>query len=423
MPAETADPGLKGLQSPVLPRRPSPWLSLALDATLGGGTYLAAYWLRFYDGRLAQFLPGALATLPVVVAGQVAGLALLQAYGHHPRMDWLLRVVTGVLTGTLVATLLLARSIGFEGASRGAVVADAVLFSIVAIGWRCVWVLNARTRAVPGQNGDMVDRAAEMTTVRGVLFSLVGYRELLKNLVLKDIKLKYRGSLFGFLWSLANPLLMMIVYTVAFTMILRIRNEGFVFSLMLGLLSWTFFSSSALMSTGAITENAGLLKSVLFPRAILPIATVLFNLSQFLLTAAVFVPALMLWYQVFPSRAILAFPMFLVLQVVLTIGVALILSTGTAFFRDVRHLLEVALAVLFWTTPIVYELGQVPERMRLLILLSPVSSFVVAYQQIFYYRVWPEPTVWLVAVVYALGAFAVGALLFVALEDRFTEQL
>ena len=108
---------------------------------------------------------------------------------------------------------------------------------------------------------------------------------------------------------------MMVVYTVAFTYILRVRSEGFVFSLMLGLLSWTFFASSAAMSTGAIVDNAGLLKSVLFPRAILPIGTVLFNLAQYLLTVSVFLPAMMLWYQVPPSAPMLLFPVFLALQV------------------------------------------------------------------------------------------------------------
>jgi lipopolysaccharide transport system permease protein len=79
--------------------------------------------------------------------------------------------------------------------------------------------------------------------------------------------------------------------------------------------------------------------------------------------------------------------------------------------------------MLFWTTPILYELRQVPERFRLLILLSPVSPFVVAYQQLFFFREWPDATVWLVAGVYALGAFVVGASLFLAFEDGFTEQL
>jgi ABC-type polysaccharide/polyol phosphate export permease len=93
------------------------------------------------------------------------------------------------------------------------------------------------------------------------------------------------------------------------------------------------------------------------------------------------------------------------------------------FFRDVRHLVEVALAALFWMTPIFYELDRVPERLRLLILLSPMSPFVVAYQKLFFFQEWPEPTVWLVAVTYAVVAFVAGVALVLAFEDRFTEQL
>jgi ABC-type polysaccharide/polyol phosphate export permease len=192
---------------------------------------------------------------------------------------------------------------------------------------------------------------------------------------------------------------------------------------MLGQLAWTFFASSAAMGTGAIVDNAPLLKSVLFPRAILPIGTVLFNLVQFLLTLAVFLPTMMLWYRVPLAAPMLVFPLFVVLQVLFTIGIALILATATAFFRDVRHLLEVALSVLFWTTPIVYELSQVPERLQPLLLLSPVASFVVAYQTMFVSQSWPAASIWLVASAYAIGTFVVGTLLFLTFEDRFTENL
>jgi ABC-2 type transport system permease protein len=402
-------------------------LSVLLDGGLAVGAYLAAYWLRFRGDRLEAFLPGAWSSMPFVMIGQLAALAAARAYARRPRIDWLLRVIAGVVAGTAVSSVLLGMTVGFEGVSRSAFVADAMLLSIAALGWRGMWVLRARAQARAAArrapSDDLIDRTAEMTTLRGVVVSLYGYRELLKNLVLKDLKLKYRGSVFGFLWSLVNPLMMIVVYTVAFTFILRVRSKGFVFYLMLGQLSWTFFSSSAAMSTGAIVDNAGLLKSVLFPRAILPIATVLFNLAQYLLTVSVFLPAMMFWYQVPFSPRMLLFPVFLALQVVFTIGIALILATATAFFRDVRHLLEVALAVLFWSTPILYELRQVPERFRLLILLGPVSPFLVAYQQLFFYREWPDATVWLVASANAVGAFTVGALLFLAFEDGFTEQL
>ncbi len=278
-------------------------------------------------------------------------------------------------------------------------------------------------RPADTEAGPLVDRAAERSSVVSTVRGLVRYRHLLFNLVLKDLKLKYRGSVFGFLWSLANPLLMIVIYTVAFTYILGVRSESFVFYLMLGILAWTFFANSLMMSTGAIADNGGLVKSVFFPRAILPASGVLFNLAQYLLTAVVFLPVMLLWYQVTPSAPMLLFPVFVTLQLFFTIGAALVLATGTAFFRDVRHLVEVGLAVLFWTTPIVYELTQVPERLRLPILLSPLSPFVNAYHQIFYYRIWPDAQTWAIAVVYAGAAFAIGLWLIVRCEDRFAERI
>jgi ABC-2 type transport system permease protein len=381
---------------------------------------MVSYWLRFDSERLPAFLPGAWSTVPLVAGAQILALVALQAYAPRPRASWLSRVVAGIVLGAAASALLLR---GVQGISRMAFAADALLLSIGAVGWRGIWVLRARARArtvTRASVGELVDRAEDMT-LGGVVVSLYRYRSLLKSLVLKDLKLKYRGSVFGFLWSLANPLLMIVVYTLAFTFILGVRTEMFVFYLMLGQLSWTFFASSTMMSTGSIVDNTALLRTVQFPRAILPIATVLFNFAQYLLTVAVFLPIMLVWYRVPLVEPMLLFPVVLVLHVAFTIGIALILATATVFFRDVRHLVEVALAVLFWTTPIVYELGRVPERLRLLILLSPMSPFVVAYQKLFFFREWPDATVWLVAVTYAVGAFVIGGALVLAFEDRFTE--
>jgi lipopolysaccharide transport system permease protein len=411
--------------SPIVPRRPAWVFSVLLDALLGASTYVASYWLRFDSDRLALFLPTAWATMPIVVVGQIAGLLCVNAYAPRPRTSWLSRVVIGGVLGTVAAALVIRLVQGFVGVSRMAFVADAVLFSIAAIGWRGAWVLRsrARARAIARQTkGVLVDRTDDMT-LGAMLASLYRYRGLLKTLVLKDLKLKYRGSVFGFMWSLVNPLLMIIVYTVAFTVILGIRNEMFVFYLMLGQLSWTFFAGAATMATGSIVDNGGLMRTVLFPRAILPIGTVLFNLAQYLLTLSVFLPAMLVWYRIPPAPVMLLFPLVLVLHLIFTIGIALILSTLTVFFRDVRHLVDVALAVLFWATPIIYDITQVPERLRLLILLSPMSPFVVAYHKVMFYREWPEPTVWLLAGTYAIGAFIVGAASILAFEDRFTEQV
>jgi ABC-2 type transport system permease protein len=260
-------------------------------------------------------------------------------------------------------------------------------------------------------------------SIRRSLAGLRQYRHLLLNLVLKDLKLKYRGSVIGFLWSLANPLVMVAVYTFAFTRILPVASPQFVFYLMLGLLAWTFFAGSAAMSTSSIADNGGLLKSVWFPRAILPTATVLFNLVQYLLTVLVFVPIMLLYYQVPPTATMLLFPVFVALQAIMTIGVALILATGTTFFRDVRHLVDVAIAVLFWATPIVYDLARVPPGLRRVILLSPMSPYVTAYHEIFYYRRWPDATIWATTIAYAAVALVVGLWLIVRYEDSFAERV
>jgi homopolymeric O-antigen transport system permease protein len=409
----------------VVPVRPSWLLGVFLDALLGVSAYIASYWLRFDSERLAAFLPVAWSTVPLVVAAQILALGALQAYAPRPKASWLSRVVAGIVLGTGASAVILWVAVGFQGMSRMAFAADALLLSVAAIGWRGAWVLRARVRAralTRASVAELVDRADEMT-LGTVLLSLYRYRSLLKALVLKDLKLKYRGSVFGFLWSLANPLLMIVVYTLAFTFILGMRSEMFVFYLMLGQLAWVFFASSIMMSTASIVDNSGLLRTVVFPRAILPIATVLFNFAQYLLTIAVFFPLMFLWYRIPLVEPMMLFPVVLVLHVAFTIGIALILATITVFFRDVRHLVEVALAALFWMTPIIYELDRVPERLRLTILLSPMSPFVVVYQKLFFFREWPEATVWVVAVTYAVVAFVAGVALVLAFEDRFTEQL
>ena len=269
----------------------------------------------------------------------------------------------------------------------------------------------------------LVDRAATPSSISATIRALASYRHLLRNLVLKDLKLKYRGSVFGFLWSLANPLLMIVVYTIAFAYILQIRTAGFVFYLMLGILAWTFFASSLSASTASIADNGGLVKSVFFPRAILPLASVLFNLAQYLLTIVVFLPFMLVYYGIAPAPPMLLFPVFLLLQSLFTVGLALLLSTATAFFRDVKHLVEVGLAVLFWLSPIVYTLDQLPAVVRRGVMFSPMAPYITAYHNIFYDRIWPEPMTWTLAISYAALALLIGLTVIVRYEEQFAERV
>jgi ABC-type polysaccharide/polyol phosphate export permease len=399
--------------------------ALAVDAALAVGCYIAAFALRFDAAEFAQFFPSALRTLPVVVVSQVVALSAFRAHTYRQGRRWFPRLLAGILVGTGSGVLLAWLVYGFQGVSRVSFAVDAMLLAFAAFGWRAAFSLMRLARAareVQASPHEMEDRTGPPSISAGLL-GLVRYRELLRNLVLRDVKLKYRGSVFGFFWSLANPILMVVTYTIAFRYIMQVRTEGFVFNLLLGLLNWTFFSSSAMMSTGSVVGAGALVKSVAFPRVILPVATVLFNLVQFLLAIAVFLPLALVIFGIAPSPAILLFPLLLALQILFTAGVAFALATLTSFFRDIRHILEIALGILFWTTPILYRYDSLPESLQMPILLSPMSSFVIAYQQIFYQGRVPNLAIWLAAGSYAVGMFVLGASLFVNTEDRLAEQV
>jgi len=162
---------------------------------------------------------------------------------------------------------------------------------------------------------------------------------------------------------------------------------------------------------------------VCFPRAILPIAAVLFNLAQFVLTCAAAVPVALLLYGIAPTPSMLAWPILVVLQTLMCVGLALLLSTLTAFFRDIRHLLEIALQILFWMTPVIYESRMVPSALRAVMFLSPMTPFALGYHQSLYYRQWPDATVWLTACAYTALACLIGFLVFRRHEEQFTELL
>ena len=267
------------------------------------------------------------------------------------------------------------------------------------------------------------DRGAQSVSLGLGLAGLFRYRELLRNLVLKDLKLKYRGSALGFLWSLANPLAMLVVYSLAFTYILRVSRQNFVLFLFVGLLAWTFFASTISMASGSIADAGGLLKSVRFPRTVMPFATVLFNLAQYLMTFCVLLPVMLAVFRVPPAAPMLMYPLVVLLLVMFTSGLTLIVAAGNVYYRDVRHIVDVALQVMFWATPVVYDLSDVPERFRLALLASPMTPFITALHDIFYRQAWPAPIIWAAALGWSVGVFVVGLTVFLRHEDRLAEQL
>lgn len=252
------------------------------------------------------------------------------------------------------------------------------------------------------------------------LAALWRYRDLVRGLVQRDLRLRYKGSTLGFAWSLLNPLLMAAVYTVAFRVIIRIQIDRFPLFLLAGLLPWMFFSTALLQATGAIADNGALVRKVAFPRLALPVGAVVSQFVQFLLMYVVIVPvALALGSDVTP--ALVALAPVAALHLVFTAGLALVAATAYVYFRDTRHLLEVALQVWFWVTPIVYAVTLVPGELRAWFALNPMAHFVGAYQRVVLDQQWPGAASFAVMGLAAGGAFVVGLAVFTRHQRRFAE--
>lgn len=252
---------------------------------------------------------------------------------------------------------------------------------------------------------------------------LFSYRELIRNLVLKDLKLKYRDSTLGFLWSLANPLLLILVYSFVFTRMLRVDIPNFPYFLLVGILPWNFFAQSLMMSTGSILDNAGLIRKVWLPVEVFPVATVFFNLAQYLLALAVLLPMASFFFQVPLSWSILAFFVVLPLHVLFTLGLSFFIAAVTVFYRDIKHFTEIFLMLLFWLTPIVYDVRALPESLRMTVYWNPFSFFIASYQDIFYRQTPPGSLSLLTLFALSSLSLALGYVVFSICKVRFAEEV
>jgi ABC-2 type transport system permease protein len=216
--------------------------------------------------------------------------------------------------------------------------------------------------------------------------------ELLTELVRKDLKVKYKNSALGFVWSLANPLLYLAVFTLVFTFFLENNAPWFAVLFMSGFLIWSFFNSATLDATGAVVGNANLVRKVRFPRVVLPLASVGFAGVHLVLQLVVFFLFLVALYRdTFGPQLLLLVPA-LAVAVAFTVAMSLLASALNVRYRDVQHLLEITLLAWFWLTPIVYPVTVVRDKlaeagllwMFRLYMANPMTAVVVAAQRAVY---------------------------------------
>jgi ABC-2 type transport system permease protein len=268
-------------------------------------------------------------------------------------------------------------------------------------------------------------------------------RELLVNLTLREIRGKYKRTVFGQLWSLANPLALMLIYTFVFGLIFRVRPDAgdpsgvdvFALWLLCGLLPWVFLSTVINLGASALVSNAGLIQKVYFTRVVLPLSLVASTAYNWLFEMAVLLVALL----IAGSFVLPWIPLMLLVMLLLVIfgaGLALLLSVANVYFRDTQYFVTIALQLWLYLCPIIYpmHLVEVASRdigglfgtsvtLEMVYGINPMVHFIELFRNLLYDNRWPELTEWLICIGWAGGVLLVGMIVFRRNEKNLAEAL
>lgn len=248
-------------------------------------------------------------------------------------------------------------------------------------------------------------------------------RELLRNLVSRDLKIRYKSSFLGFAWSMVTPLATVLVFGFIFTRVFEVTDTAdFSLFFLAGFLPWQFLGGSIAESVGAIVGNGPLMRQVNFPREYLPLSKVSSQAIHFVLSLGVLaVYGLIRGYNFFPFMPVLV--LAVLFHAMFVAGMSMAFAAANVAFRDLQELVPVMLLLWFYGTPLFYRLEMVPEEWRWLILLNPMTWFLDLYRYVFYYLVYPPLKVVAVAALLGIVSTAAGYLLFVRLARTFSKEL
>ncbi len=208
-------------------------------------------------------------------------------------------------------------------------------------------------------------------------------RELLLQLTLSQIRVRYKQTIFGILWAVLRPLVMMIIFTVIFSKMVKIPSDGIPYPIFsyCALLPWQFFSSSFMAATSSLVSNSTLVQQIYFPREIFPMSSVIASFIGFLIASSVFI-ILLIFYEVHITFYALFAVLLLILQIFLAIGVSFFASALNVFYRDIGHALTFIIQIWMYATPIIYPISIVPETLRPFYLLNPMAGIIDGYRRV-----------------------------------------
>lgn len=256
-----------------------------------------------------------------------------------------------------------------------------------------------------------------------VLKELWEYREMVFNLVKRDLRGRYKGSVLGFFWMFLNPLLQLAVYNIVFSTIMRMGIEKFYLFMFVAFVPWLFFSTCLSAGTSVIFAQQDMVKKIYFPRQVLPLA---FTLSQFvnmlLSFLVIFVVVACSGVTINPAALVCLVPVMLI-EFVLALGTTYLVSALTVYFRDLEHIMGILSMAWMYLTPVIYPMEMVPEAYRRLLYFNPMTSVTTAYRDILYYGQVPRMETLLQAAVMGGVVLAAGQMLFGRLSRHFVEEL
>ena len=259
-------------------------------------------------------------------------------------------------------------------------------------------------------------------SVGGSIASIVRFRWLLYELVKYDIIQRYRGSIFGFAWTLINPIIFVGIYTLVFSIYLKTGIRAFPLYLLAGMVPWIWMSQAISQSVSSVLDGRNYVGKTLMPTEVLILVPVLSNGFNFLITIALVYPVSVLigvpiWW------ALLFLPLLAAIELVMTAGFAFLVATVNVFYRDVQQLVAYALLAVFFLTPIFYVRFVVPPNLAFLVKYSPVAALISSYQNVFYYGIPPSLRDLIFASVFAVVLLVVALMYFNRHRDALGEYV
>ncbi len=252
--------------------------------------------------------------------------------------------------------------------------------------------------------------------------SISSQRQIIKSMVIKNLKDKYMGSMLGFSWAILNPLLLMLVITFVFSQVLKTETRNFPMFTLSALLPWFFFSSSISEATGSMRGNVNILSQFILAREIIPLSIVLANLINFLFGFAVMLP-IFIFFNSAILKVILFLPLVIFLHFLFTLGISLLFSVTNVYFKDLSQLLNIGLMFLFWVTPVFYPFEMVPAGYRSILLFNPAVCYTEIYRSLLYYGSGGPIQMWLLASGFALISLIIGWFVFSSKEAEILKYI